>query len=34
MKKILSLVLALVLLCGCVPFAQAHEHVRWLPDYV
>ena len=34
MKKILSLVLALVLLCGCVPFAQAHEHDRWLPDYV
>lgn len=34
MKKILSLVLALVMLCGAVAFAEAHEHDRWLPDYV
>lgn len=34
MKKILSLVLALVMLCGAVAFAEAHEHDRWLPEYV
>jgi len=34
MKKILSIVLALVMLCGAVAFAEAHEHDRWLPEYV
>ena len=34
MKKILSLVLALALLCGCTAFAEPHEHDRWLPEYV
>ena len=34
MKKILSLVLALAMLCGCTAMAEPHEHDRWLPEYV